>query len=51
MVDAIGQKYVPLWLLEVLKLWRRHRADRDAEMDFMEAIAALERRLSERRRK
>jgi len=51
MVDVIGQKYVPLWIVEALRLWRRHRDDDGAEDEFVEAISALDRRLDAARRK
>jgi transcriptional regulator with XRE-family HTH domain len=46
-VRIAGERYIPLWLLEILKLWRRHGREPEGEQEFNEAVAALDRRLDE----
>lgn len=50
-VRMAGEKYIPLWLLDILKLWRRHGHIAGAEAEFSEAVAALDRRLEHLPRK
>lgn len=48
-VELAGEKYIPLWLVNVMKLWRRYKMDADADSEFAEAVAALDSKLYDAR--